>query len=118
MRCCARLRTIPTRACCVPRCAWYVANLPAHGADCAQLTVSAGSGVTLGFACLAEALAGEGSLERALALLESAPAQPADADSLAHAYLLATRAELRERSRDLNGAILDYCRSTETRTAR
>jgi len=76
--------------------------------DCAQLTVSAGSGVTLGFACLAEALAGEGSLERALALLESAPAQPADADSLAHAYLLATRAELRERSRDLNGAILDY----------
>ena len=76
--------------------------------DCAQLAVSAGSGVTLGFACLAEALAGEGSLERALALLESAPAQPVDADSLAHAYLLATRAELRERSRDLNGAILDY----------
>jgi len=76
--------------------------------DCAQLAVSAGSGATLGFACLAEALAGEGNLGRALALLESAPGQPADADTLAHAYLLATRAELRERSRDLNGAILDY----------
>jgi Flp pilus assembly protein TadD len=77
-------------------------------ADCAQLAVAAGSGATLGFACLAEALAGEGDLGRALALLNSAPAQP-NADSLAHAYLLATRAELRERDRDLNGAILDYC---------
>ena len=76
-------------------------------ADCAQLAVAAGSGATLGFACLAEALAGEGNLGRALALLNSAPAQP-EADSLAHAYLLATRAELRERGRDLNGAILDY----------
>ena len=44
-------------------------------ADCAQLAVAAGSGATLGFACLAEALAGEGNLGRALALLDSAPAQ-------------------------------------------
>jgi hypothetical protein len=78
-------------------------------ADCAQLAVAAGSGATLGFACLAEAVAGEGNLERALALLDSAPAQPAETDSLAHAYLLATRAELRERNHDLNAAILDYC---------
>jgi hypothetical protein len=79
--------------------------------DCAQLAVAAGSAATLGFACLAEALAGEGEVARALALLNSEPAQHADADSLAHAYLLATRAELRERGRDLNGAILDYCES-------
>jgi Flp pilus assembly protein TadD len=78
-------------------------------ADCAQLAVTAGSGATLGFACLAEALAGGGNLDRALALLNSRPAQHADADSLARAYLLATRAELRERNRDPNGAILDYC---------
>ena len=78
-------------------------------ADCAQLAVGAGSGATLGFACLAEALAGEGNLDRALSLLNSLPAQHADADSLARAYLLATRAELRERSGDLNGAIVDYC---------
>ena len=79
-------------------------------ADCAQLAVAAGSGATLGFACLAEALAGEGNLGRALALLDSAPAQP-EADSLVHAYLLATRAELRERGSDLNGAILDYAKA-------
>ncbi len=28
MRCCVRLLTISRRVCCVPRCAWYVANLP------------------------------------------------------------------------------------------
>jgi hypothetical protein len=77
-------------------------------ADCAQLAVATGSAATLGFACLAEALAGEGNLEGALALLNSMRAQPADAEPLAHAYLLATRAELRERSSDINGAILDY----------
>jgi len=78
-------------------------------ADCAQLVGAAGSGAILGFACLAEALAGAGDLDRALALLNSGLAQQSGADSSARAYLLATRAELRERSRDLNGAILDYC---------
>jgi predicted Zn-dependent protease len=78
-------------------------------ADCAQLAVGAGSASTLGFACLAEALAGEGNLDRALSLLNSSPAQHADADFPARAYLLATRAELRERSGDINGAIVDYC---------
>jgi Flp pilus assembly protein TadD len=78
-------------------------------ADCAQLAVGTGSGAILGFACLAEALAGEGNLDRALALLHSASAQSVDANALTHAYLLATRAELRERSSDPNGAILDYC---------
>ena len=42
-----------------------------------------------------------GNLERALALLEYRARGQADADSSARAYLLATRAELRERSRDL-----------------
>jgi len=78
-------------------------------ADCAQLAVAARGGATLGFACLAEAFAGSGDLARSLALLNSEPARHADADPLARAYLLATRAELRERSRDPNGAILDYC---------
>ena len=78
-------------------------------ADCAQLAVAAGSDATIGFACLAEALAGEGNHGRALALLNADAAQHADADSLAHAYLLATRAELRERSGDHNAAIVDYC---------
>jgi Flp pilus assembly protein TadD len=82
-------------------------------ADCAQLAAGTGSAAILGFACLGEALAGEGNLERALALLNSAFAQPAGADSLAQAYLLATRAELRERGGDLNGAILDYSRAVE-----
>lgn len=76
--------------------------------DCAQLAATAGSGATPGFACLAEALAGGGDLARALALLSSGAALHADADLPARAYLLATRAELRERSRDLDGAILDY----------
>jgi Flp pilus assembly protein TadD len=78
-------------------------------ADCAQLAVAAGSDATLGFACLAEALAGGGYLARALALLDSQPTQHAEAGSQARAYLLATRAELHERSGDLNAAILDYC---------
>jgi len=82
-------------------------------ADCAQLAVGTGSAAILGFACLAEALAGEGNLDRALALLNSAPAQVSGADALAHAYLLATRAELRERGSDLNGAILDYCEAVK-----
>ena len=77
-------------------------------ADCAQLAVGTGSGAILGFACLAEALAGQGNLAGALALLNSASAQRVQADALTHAYLLTTRAELRERSSDPGGAILDY----------
>lgn len=76
--------------------------------DCAQLAVAGGTRATIGFACLAEALAGGGNVSRALALLSAEPKEHADADAPARAYLLATRAELRERSRDLDGAIVDY----------
>lgn len=75
--------------------------------DCAQLVVAAGSGATIGFACLAEALAGVGNLERALALLNTETIEHG-ADAPARAYMLATRAELRERGDDLQGAIVDY----------
>jgi len=76
--------------------------------DCARLAAEGSHGAQIGFACLAEALAGGGNLDRALALLDTAPVQYRDVDAAAHAYLLATRAELRERSRNPDGAIADY----------
>jgi Flp pilus assembly protein TadD len=76
-------------------------------ADCAQLAAAGGHGAPLGYACLAEALAGTGDLERARALLEAITDQQAIEPS-ARAYLLATRAELRERGRDTAGAVFDY----------
>ena len=76
--------------------------------DCAQLAAGGGSCARIGFACLAEALAGSGQLERGPGLA----GQHADGSEtrirITRAYLLATRAELRERSRDLDGAIADY----------
>jgi thioredoxin-like negative regulator of GroEL len=77
-------------------------------ADCAQLVASGGDHAQIGLACLAEALAGQGQLDRALAVIGSQAGDAARADPRARAYLLATRAELRERSGDLNGAITDY----------
>lgn len=74
-------------------------------ADCAQLAAAGGNSATAGFACLAEALAGGGNLARAMSLLG---VEHAAADASSQAYLLATRAELRERSRDAKGAISDY----------
>jgi hypothetical protein len=77
-------------------------------ADCARL-VSAGAGLaSAGYACLAEALAGGGQLKDALALLESVGAPARVTDAAAGAYLLATRAGLRERAGDLAGAAADY----------
>ena len=76
--------------------------------DCAQLAAGGSGAAQIGFACLAESLAGGGQFERALALLDSQSGREQAADPLAHAYLLATRAELRERNRDLDGAIADY----------
>lgn len=76
--------------------------------DCARLAADGTSDAQIGFACLAEALAGVGQLERAQMLLVSAPLDQNTAEPNARAYLLATRAELRERSRDLDGAIADY----------
>jgi tetratricopeptide (TPR) repeat protein len=75
--------------------------------DCARLVAGGGSGARIGFACLAEALAGGGQFERAQMLINNAP-DSESVDPNARAYLLATRAELRERNRDLNGAIVDY----------
>ena len=76
-------------------------------ADCAQLAAAGGDVALPGFACFAEALAGSGNLERGLALLDTVPAGQRAQDA-AHAYLLATRAELRERSQDTAGALVDY----------
>jgi thioredoxin-like negative regulator of GroEL len=81
-------------------------NFTGARGDCAQLAASGGDGAQIGLACLAEALAGGGQIERAQALLDAAPVQTADRG--AHAYLLGTRAELRERNQDLDGAIADY----------
>ncbi len=101
MRCCARLLTISRRACCAPRCAWCVAILPVRARDCAQLAVAGGKWRHLGVSPASPRRSPVRAISsRARALLDSAPAQP-EADSLAHAYLLATRAELRERGRDL-----------------
>jgi len=80
-------------------------NFPGARADCAKLAVSGGSDARIGFTCLAEALAGSGEVERAQALLDSLPAGNSEPDT--RAYLLATRAELRERIHD-EGAIADY----------
>ena len=76
-------------------------------ADCAQLAASGGDIAVPGFACFAEALAGGGELERGLALL-SLPAHPRSLAPAGGAYLLATRAELRERGDNFAGAIADY----------
>jgi thioredoxin-like negative regulator of GroEL len=77
-------------------------------ADCARLAASGGVHSPVGFACLAESLAGGGQFDRALSLLVSQTDALASADPPARAYLLATRAELRERNRDTDGAIADY----------
>lgn len=76
--------------------------------DCAQLAASGGQDASIGFACLAESLAGAGQFERARALLDSQSGGSQSASPEGRAYLLATRAELRERSRDADGAIADY----------
>jgi thioredoxin-like negative regulator of GroEL len=76
--------------------------------DCAQLVAAGGDHASIGFACLAESLAGGGQFDRALALLAGRPGMIASTDPSARAYLLATRAELRERNRDADGAIGDY----------
>jgi Flp pilus assembly protein TadD len=77
-------------------------------ADCAQLAAAGGHAAPLGFACLAEALAGTGDFARALSLLETINPDQQEIEPSARAYLLATRAELRERGGDTAGAILDY----------
>jgi thioredoxin-like negative regulator of GroEL len=75
-------------------------------ADCAQLL--AGGGVPpLALACLAEAMAGSGQLERARALLDAYPLRIDEAPE-ARAYLLAVRAELHERDANPQRAIIDY----------
>jgi thioredoxin-like negative regulator of GroEL len=76
--------------------------------DCAQLAAGGGDAATPGFACFAQALAGGGNLERAKGVLDALPAGGSGHDAATRAYLLATRAELRERGRDLAGALLDY----------
>ena len=81
-------------------------NFAGARSDCAQLAVSGGEAASLGFACLAEALAGSGQIERAQAVLASAGEGASDPS--ARAYLLVTRAELHERSGDPDHAIAEY----------
>lgn len=83
-------------------------DFPGARADCARLAAAGGDGATPGFTCLAEALAGSGGLERARALLAILPDDGDAMRPATPAYLLATRAELRERSHDNAGAIADY----------
>jgi len=83
-------------------------DFPGARGDCAQLAAGGGEAAQIGFTCLAEALAGGGQFARAQALLANASSAPASRDPGSRAYLLATRAELRERSEDLDGAIADY----------
>jgi tetratricopeptide (TPR) repeat protein len=75
-------------------------------ADCAQLTTHAAL-APAGFACLAQALAGSGQLERGRLLLDAVGAADSR-DPAMSAYLLATRAELHERSGGFDAAIADY----------
>jgi hypothetical protein len=76
--------------------------------DCALLVAGGTVDSTLGVACLAEAYAGSGQLEQAQILLDRFSASSEGAEAAARAYLLAVRAELRERSLDLDRAIVDY----------
>jgi hypothetical protein len=76
--------------------------------DCSQLVSARGSLAATAYACLASAWAGTGELARARALLDTIPMQSPAFEPAARAYLLATRAELRERAGDLAGAIADY----------
>jgi Flp pilus assembly protein TadD len=82
-------------------------DFPGARADCARVAATGGEYSPIGFACLAESLAGGGQFDRALALIDTQTDASAGADR-ARAYLLATRAELRERDRDPGGAIAGY----------
>jgi len=75
--------------------------------DCAQLVASSDVSAAIGIACLAEALAGSGSLARGRALLATSPTRP-DMNPAAHAYLLTVRGELAERAGEIDAAIADY----------
>lgn len=77
-------------------------------ADCAQLALARSAVALAGFACLAEAMAGSGQLQRGRDLLAAVAVGAASLDPAARAYLLATRAELAERAGELPGAIRDY----------
>jgi thioredoxin-like negative regulator of GroEL len=83
-------------------------DFPGARADCAQLAAGGGSASAIGIACLAEAQAGSGKINEALALLRAYPLDQDRAPAAERAYLLSVRAELRERALDVNGAIADY----------
>jgi len=82
-------------------------NFTGARADCALLVASGDSSAAIGIACLAEALAGTGGLERGRALLSNYP-MPAAIEPAVHAYLLTVRGELAERAGALDAAIADY----------
>ncbi len=86
-------------------------NFAAARADCARLVGIDGAHAAhavIGIACLAQSMAGSGELARARALLDEFLPRAAGAPAAARAYLLATRAELAERSNRTQQAIADY----------
>jgi tetratricopeptide (TPR) repeat protein len=80
-------------------------------ADCVRLTTARGAVALAGLACLAEALAGNGELARALMLMDAMAGDTSTPDHAARAYLLATRGELEERAGNLPAAIGFYRRA-------
>ena len=76
-------------------------------ADCVQL-VGHRALSPAAFACMATGLAGSGELARGRVLLETWAADAPSLGSGTRAYLLATRAELRERAGEPASAIADY----------
>jgi len=83
-------------------------NFTGARADCAQLAASGGPAAPAGFTCFAESLAGTGNLDRASALLSNMRVISGELPPATQAYLLATRAELHERSGDGARAVEDY----------
>ena len=76
-------------------------------ADCAPLTTHR-SLSPAAFACMAAGLAGNGELARGQVMLNAVTADAPTLDDDMRAYLLATRAELRERAGELASGIVDY----------
>jgi tetratricopeptide (TPR) repeat protein len=80
-------------------------------ADCARL-LGGGANQMIALACLAEALAGSGQLDRAQALFAAYPLDPRALDPAGapgtRAYFLTVRGEIHERAQQLDRAIVDY----------
>ena len=113
---------------CAPRCAWCAAISPGARGDCAQLVAGGGAVSPIGFACLAEALAGSGPARSRAGIARSHAADPPNAHrrpasarlSAGHACR-AARTQRRPRRRDRRlprGADARAARRFDSRRAR